>query len=96
PVRASPGGARQFAPRSAASLPQIPPQKSAEDLKTILRNMTAKTGVEREKKHEQSQQSLRGALSEALRPVAVSPPQGEKRPFEVPEDKLRDVLKGDI
>ena len=96
PVRASPGGARPFAPRSAASLPQIPPQKSAEDLKTILRNMTAKTVVEKEKKQEQSQQSLRGALSEALRPVAVSPPQGEKRPFEVPEDKLRDVLKGDI
>lgn len=74
----------------------LPQTKTADDLKTILRNMTAKTNVEKEKKQEQHQQSLKGALSEALKPVAVKPPLGEKEPFEVSEDKLRDVLKGDI
>ncbi|MEK7515777.1 MAG: hypothetical protein AAB555_02515, partial [Patescibacteria group bacterium] len=89
---------KTFVPRPPTPLPARPPvpTKSAEDLKTILRNMTAKSGAEKEKKQEQSQRSLRGALSEALKPVAVEPPQGEKRPFEVSEDKLRDVLKGDI
>lgn len=82
--------------------------KSAEDLKTILHTMTAKSGVEREKKQEQNQQSLKGALAEVLEKskqeiqkpdsVEVKPPQKieEKKPFEVSEDKLRDVLKGDI
>ena len=81
--------------------PPIVVTKSAEDLKTILRNMTAKTGIEREKKQEQHQQSLKGALSEVLtreqptQHAATQSPR-EKQPFEVSEDKLRDVLKGDI
>ncbi len=70
--------------------------KSAEDLKAILRKMTEKGGEEKEKKQEQQQSSLKGALSEALKPVAVKPPRIESGPFEVSEDKLRDVLKGDI
>lgn len=76
----------------------VQPQKTAEDLKTILRNMTAKTSVEKEKKQTEHQQSLKGALSEVLeksKQEAVSSKQDNK-PFEVSEDKLRDVLKGDI
>lgn len=76
----------------------VQPQKTAEDLKTILRDMTAKTSVEKEKKQTEHQQSLKGALSEVLeksKQEAVSSRQ-ENKPFEVSEDKLRDVLKGDI
>lgn len=83
-------------PRPVVDKP-LPPQKSAEDLKAILRKMTEKSGVEKEKKQEEKQHSLKGALTTALQnPVAVKPPQEEKKPFEVPEDKLREVLKGDI
>lgn len=104
PVQASPGEARPFAQRLAV------PAKSAEDLKTILRAMTAKSGVEKEKKQEQNQQSLNGTLASVLQNrrqgegsraeetpklAAAEPPRG-KQPFEVSEDKLRDVLKGDI
>ena len=39
----------------------LPPTKSAEDLKAILRTMTAKSGKEKEKKQEQNQQSLKGS-----------------------------------
>jgi hypothetical protein len=86
-------------------------QKSAEDLKTILRNMTAKNLAEKEKKQTEHQQSLKGTLSSVLqnsqqttankqqpqRPAAAEPPRAEeKKPFEVSEDALRKVLKGDI
>lgn len=60
--------------------------------------MTAKTGVDNEKKQEEHQQSLKGALTEVLeksKQQATSSKQ-EKQPFEVSEDKLRGVLKGDI
>lgn len=87
-----------------------PQSKSAEDLKAILRNMTVKSSAEREQKQSQNQQSLKGTLAEVLEkskqkavgsrqeeqePVAVKPPQEEKKPFEVPEDALRKVLKGE-
>ncbi|MCR4333486.1 MAG: type IV secretory system conjugative DNA transfer family protein [Patescibacteria group bacterium] len=102
-----------------------PPSKSAEDLKAILRNMTAKTGAEREQKQSHTQQELKGTLADVLqlrrqesglrpeaseKPVTIQPPQQkaptsevgvptgsvgkEKKPFEVPEEELRDVLKG--
>ena len=110
---------RDFVPRPAVerSIPPrptveaahpMPQQKSAEDLKTILRNMTSKSGAEKEKKQVEHQQSLKGALSAVLprveqpkaqqseQPVAMKPPRDEKKPFEVSEDKLRNVLKGDI
>jgi len=109
--------------------------KSSEDLKAILRSMTAKTNVEKEEKHSKNQHSLKGALADVLAksasPVAVKPPQemlvenpiptnfpvphgvptaipltqsglpaGEKtqanKPFEVPEDTLRKILKGEV
>ncbi|MFA5942667.1 MAG: type IV secretion system DNA-binding domain-containing protein [Candidatus Paceibacterota bacterium] len=86
-------------------------QKTAEDLKSILRTMTVKTGVEKEKQQTQQKQSLKGALADVLarseqpaattqqpkqqeHPVAATPAQ-EKKPFEVSEDALRKVLKGD-
>lgn len=91
-----------------------PPQKSAEDLKSILRTMTAKTGSEKQKKETDQKQSLKGALADVLArntPPAAKEPVKEKAPpppppkeapkppeskaFEVPEDTLRRVLRGD-
>jgi len=116
--------ARPFTPRPT------PVTKGPEDLKAILRTMTAKTGTERVEKQAQNQQSLKGALADILKnqesekknqtlaavepprqePVAVKPPQAaptsevgvptasvgkEKKPFEVPENELRKILKGE-
>ncbi len=98
--------------------------KSADELKTILRTMTIKTGTEKEHQKSQQQQSLKGALAAVLeksrpapqesqrsgspavgnqplkqpeRPATAEPSRAmpEKKPFEVPEDALRKVLKGD-
>jgi hypothetical protein len=71
--------------------------------------MTAKTGVEREQKKSQNQQSLKGALAEVLSkntpPTPPAPPtkpptpppvaERSPKPFEVPEEKLRKILKGE-
>jgi hypothetical protein len=96
-------------PRPPIARPQ-PTTKSSEDLKAILRNMTAKVGVERDQKKSQHQDSLKGTLAEVLKksgplappqqktppapPRPVAEPQQQK-PFEVSEDALRQVLKGD-
>src|SRR3989344_1436254 len=93
PVQPSAGVARPFVRRPMAPLPPrpqtiVPVQKSADDLKTILRNMTAKTNVDREQKQTQNKLSLKGTLADVI--------SKNKQPFEVSEDKLRDVLKGDI
>jgi len=117
-VPAQKGTTRPFMPRTATPLPSrppvvrpappSPPQKSAEDLKSILRTMTVKSGAEKEKKHEQHQQSLKGALSDVITrnsqppvpdpkpavPAQLERGESPKRPFEVSEDTLRDVLKG--
>lgn len=85
--------------------------KTAEDLKSILRTMTAKNSAEIEKNHTQQQHSLKGALAEVLakdtrptlppeplsapQPESSAPGAPEKRPFEVPEHTLRKVLKGE-
>lgn len=104
------GDPRTFARRSTDERPPRPPivTKTADDLKSILRNMTAKTGIEKEKKQSEHQQSLKGTLSEVLKKseqkTAPTSEVGvptvsvgkEKNPFEVSEDKLREVLKGDI
>ena len=45
---------------------QPPPGKSPEDLKAILRTMTAKTSVEKEQKQSNREQSLKGALADVL------------------------------
>jgi len=102
PVTASPSGARLLAHRSEIQRPvvqkPIMPQKSSEDLKTILRTMTAKTSVEKEVKQTQNKQSLKGALADVLKKSeqeAGGSRQEEKKPFEIPEDALRKVLKGE-
>ena len=94
--------------------------KSADDLKAILRSMTAKGGAEKEKKQTEHQQSLKGTLAEVLqkskqeagsgarpeipRPAVAEPPQAkpvapaaapEQKPFEVSEETLQKVLKGE-
>lgn len=99
-------------PRVEQSRPQAT-QKTGEDLKAILRTMTAKHSSEKEKKQVTQGSSLKGALAnvlsktgqtqvrapqkeiEAPKPLPALPPQSEKRPFEVPEDELRRVLRGD-
>lgn len=103
-----------FAPRPT------PPVKSPDELKSILRSMTAATSAEREQKKSNQQQSLKGALAEVLqkstqttekispevqKPAAAQPPRQtppvpvpakeEKKPFEVSEETLRNVLKGE-
>ncbi|MDD2657613.1 MAG: type IV secretion system DNA-binding domain-containing protein [Candidatus Pacebacteria bacterium] len=103
---------REIVPRPMMERP-APPTKSADDLKAILRTMTAKSGAEKEQKKSEHQSSLKGALAEVLekskqeaggrrqempKPVAVQPPRPvpeEKKPFEVAEDELRKVLKGE-
>lgn len=70
---------------------QIQPAKSPYDLKAVLRTMTAKTGTEREQKQVEQKQSLKNALSEVLEKN-----KNRKQPFEVSEDALRKVFKGDI
>ncbi|OGG40604.1 hypothetical protein A2118_02000 [Candidatus Kaiserbacteria bacterium GWA2_50_9] len=103
---------REFPPRPVTERP-LPPTKTAEDLKAILRTMTTKSGKEKEIKQEQHQQSLKGALTSVLqnsqqpaeKPMAAQPPRENpplaatatgERPFEVSEEELRKVLKGDI
>jgi hypothetical protein len=99
--------------------PPLPPSKSPEDLKAILRGMTAKTGAEKQHVQTQKDQSLKGALASAIArgapamvapaaapvpsavPSAPKPPAPPvvategKRPFEVAEEMLKKVLKGD-
>ena len=105
-VRQSANVARPFAPRPPVLRPHSeqtkefasrPPvaAKTPEDLKAILRSMTAKNGAEREKKQEQRQQSLKGALTDVITRNQQQK-QPEKQPFEVPEDALRKILKGDV
>jgi hypothetical protein len=86
------------------------PTKSPEDLKAILRTMTAKSGAEREQKQAHNKQSLSGTLAEVLqksaqktgnsgqempKPAATPSPR-ENRPFEVPKDELLKTLNGEI
>jgi len=86
------------APRPTTVLPAAT-TKTAEDLKAILRTMTAKNCAEKEHKQTQNQQSLKGMLAEVLEKNIQK--EEEKRsfkpkpPFEVPEDALRKVLKGE-
>ncbi len=118
PARESASSARPFTPRPMAPRVEVrevaprplPLTKSADDLKSILRTMTVKTGAEKEQKKSEHQQSLKGALANVLAknttaaaPTPTVPPPStshtpniEKKPFEVSEDALRKVFKGDI
>jgi len=109
-------------PRPAPRMANVPPAgnapasgtKSLDDLRGILRTVTAKTAAEKEQKQKHDQQSLRGALAEVLArseqqtaqnlapaaqrevpPVLSETPEPSSKPFEVSEEALRKVLKGD-
>jgi hypothetical protein len=87
------------APRAQESRPPLPPSKSSEDLKSILRTMTQKSSQEKAQQVSTQQQSLKGALADVLaknsqQSAVGSPAVPEKKPFEVPEDQLRAILKG--
>ena len=81
------------------SVRPAPPTKSPEDLKAILRTMTAKGTAEHGQKQTEHKESLKGVLAQVLAKNApsanTSVPVPEKKPFEVSEDALRKVLKGD-
>lgn len=117
--RTNPSSQNRSSPSSEVSSPRPNvPTKSAEDLKSILRTMTTKTGVEREQKKTEHQHSLKGALADVLTrngaapvpqpsaehkapepkqevPQVSAPKETESKPFEVSEDTLRKVLKGE-
>ncbi|HVB19794.1 MAG TPA: type IV secretion system DNA-binding domain-containing protein [Candidatus Paceibacterota bacterium] len=94
----------------SAARPSVP-MKNSGDLKAILRTMVTKTDNERERKQRENTQSLKGVLAdvlgkaqeraavepphENLPPIAPVPAAQEKKPFEVSEDALRRVLKGE-
>ena len=81
------------------SVRPAPPTKSPEDLKAILRTMTAKGTAEHGQKQTEHKESLKGVLAQVLAKNApsanTSVPVPEKKPFEVSEDALRKVLKGE-
>ncbi|MBU6214878.1 type IV secretion system DNA-binding domain-containing protein [Patescibacteria group bacterium] len=79
------------APQSRSERPPAP-SKSPEDLKAILRAMTAKHLQEKEREQGEQKQELKSALVDA---VQKNIPEQAKKPFEVPEDELRKVLKGE-
>lgn len=77
--------------------------KTAGDLKAILRTIAAGAAAEKEKKQGQRDESLKSTLATVLeKPKTESqqkpspePSQAEKKPFEISEEKLRKILKGD-
>ncbi len=77
-----------------------PTTKSPEDLKALLRAMTAKHAQEKEQKKGVHQSVLKSTLTEVVAkssaPMLELPKGDEKKPFEVSEEDLRKVLKGDI
>lgn len=87
---------RPFIPRVPVQRP-LPPTKSPDDLKAILRTMTTKSGAEKEQKQTQHKESLKGILADVLAKSTPPPtlPNVEKKPFEVSEEALRKVLKGE-
>ncbi len=93
---------RPLEPRRVTSGPQASgpaPSKSPDELKAILRSMTQKTGVEREQKEKQKDESLKSTLAEVLKKApqpAPTVPSGSHKPFEVSEETLKNALKGDM
>lgn len=100
----------QNPPRQERSAPPPPAQKSASELKDILRTLTQKAATERDTSQSRKKDSLKGALSQVLPPAAVPaarPDPAEqktevkgaltepKMPFEIPEAQLRKILKED-
>ncbi|MFA7302344.1 MAG: type IV secretory system conjugative DNA transfer family protein [Candidatus Paceibacterota bacterium] len=110
---------RPVAPQQRAEPTPPPPpsqaSKSPEDLKAILREMTAKGSAEKRQVQTHKEQSLKGALAGVLSQAAPrqaptqkvpsvpppapatsqSSPGKASAPYEVSEEMLRKVLKGD-
>lgn len=95
---------RQQTPRKQESVVQAPPQKSAEDLKSILRQMSEKHGKVVEKKQHEEKKGLQEVLKKtqerrespkpAQEPVQQSAQQSQtQKPFEVPEETLNAIFK---
>ena len=111
----SPPSATNVIEPPAKSVPPI--RKSTDELRTILRTMTAKTVKEKDEKQTQHKQSLKGALSAVLQKEHPISPESQReaqtsnhsqpteqhpsvvpineKPFEIPEDALRKVFKGE-
>ncbi|MBU6491023.1 type IV secretion system DNA-binding domain-containing protein [Patescibacteria group bacterium] len=96
--------------RRAEDRQTTPTAKNLDDLKSILREVTAKNTAEAEKSKVEQQHTLKETLSAVLAknsspsaPAMAEPPSSnplvpkaeEKPPFEVPENELRKVLKGE-
>ncbi len=91
-------------PRQAPTPPSA--GKSAEDLRAILRRMTEKAGQEKSSKETEQKTGLKNTLGNVLEkntPLKPRPPQQAPapqpqapKPFEVPEQDLRNIFKGDI
>ncbi|MEJ0053564.1 MAG: type IV secretion system DNA-binding domain-containing protein [bacterium] len=98
-------------------VPPVPKAKTTEELKSILKNMTASAGKEKQQKETEKQSSLKDALASVIaKQPAVAPsaatdvvpqapaprqePQTQQKtpgvqPFEVPEETLKKILKGE-
>lgn len=98
--RSSPAPQRQEAPRREERPRVEPKAKTPEDLKAILRTMSE--GATKAKKKEETKQhaSLKDALGEIIKksepaPAPAAQPQPPK-PFEVPEETLRNIFKDNV
>jgi hypothetical protein len=80
-----------------APQPPTPPRQTAGDLRTILRTVSTRVASDRAEEKHTRNASLKEAIAHAAGPRAsAAPPQRAARaPFEVPEQELREVLKGD-
>lgn len=121
PPRQGTGFSKPFSSRPIVEVKSPVVTKSTEDLKSILRTITAKNSAEISKRKIQHQHTLKGTLNTVLTKnnqssvsaaVPMQKPSREgmqaqekqpaplprvenKKPFEIPEDALRKVLKGE-
>ena len=98
--REEPRPERKQEPRREPRPEKQAPQKSAEDLKAILRATVANADKAKDTKKRGNQESLKGALKDTLQQAPVPPPitSGTNLPkpntvFEVPEETLRSLFK---
>tara|TARA_R110000824_G_scaffold401771_1_gene615919 strand:+ start:572448 stop:574127 length:1680 start_codon:yes stop_codon:yes gene_type:complete len=74
--------------------PAPPKEKTADDLKSILRATIAKAEEEKKKKQGKQESGLKDALREvAPKGQHVGKKAPDKEPFEIPEDTLRSIFK---
>jgi hypothetical protein len=83
-----------------------PPEKTSEDLRSILKAMTEKAQSEKTAKEAKTKESLSGAVATVVKkeekapaPKEENPPQPSReqsKAFEVPEEDLRALFKDDL